>query len=93
MVLKRRFFKRFSLLIPAGARDFLTKPFGIPEVSMHIKNMLEVGLLYNETQNYKNDLEQKYQPCSLDLTAAKLKLENEISQRKNLEEELRQYKK
>ncbi len=75
--------------LEAGARDFLTKPFDILEVSMRIKNMLEISLLYNQMQKHNFNLKEKYEQSTLDLAATRLKLENEISQRMKLEEELK----
>lgn len=75
--------------LEAGARDFLTKPFDILEVSMRIKNMLETSLLYNQMQDHNIDLVGRQEQCTLDLAATKLKLENEMSQRRKLEEELK----
>src|SRR5438045_1928556 len=36
--------------LKAGARDFVTKPFDLPEVLMRVHNMLEVRLLHLETR-------------------------------------------
>lgn len=75
--------------LEGGARDFLTKPFDIIEVSMRIKNMLEVSLLCNRVYLSNHILEQKLENRTLELAAARLKLENEMSQRRKLEEELK----
>jgi len=35
----------------AGAKDFISKPFDLPEVLVRVRNMLEVRLLHLETKN------------------------------------------
>jgi len=42
----------------AGARDFVSKPFNLLEVTTRIHNMLEVRLLYRKLENYNKELEQ-----------------------------------
>ncbi|MEK7482989.1 MAG: response regulator [Planctomycetota bacterium] len=42
----------------AGAKDFISKPFELPEVLTRVHNMLEIRLLYGETKNYSKALEQ-----------------------------------
>ncbi|MES2000392.1 MAG: EAL domain-containing protein [Pseudomonadota bacterium] len=44
-----------------GARDFISKPFDLPEVLTRIHNMLEVQLLHRETQRHSQVLEQTVQ--------------------------------
>ena len=41
----------------AGAKDFISKPFDLVEVSTRIRNMLEVRLLYKKLENYNKELE------------------------------------
>lgn len=43
--------------LAAGAKDFVTKPFGLVEVKMRIHNMLEVRLLYKRLEAYSRALE------------------------------------
>ncbi len=43
----------------AGAKDFISKPFDLPEVLVRVHNMLEVRLLHGVTKNYSKALEQK----------------------------------
>lgn len=45
--------------LQAGARDFLSKPFGTVETIARIKNLLEVRLLHNDIKNQKLSLELK----------------------------------
>ena len=47
--------------LQAGARDFISKPFEIPEVLARVRNMLEVRLFQMETQNRIKALEEKIQ--------------------------------
>ena len=44
--------------LAAGAKDFIAKPFDLPEVKTRIHNMLEVRLLYKKLDNYNQELEQ-----------------------------------
>ena len=43
--------------LAAGARDFVSKPFDLPEVRMRIRNMLEVRLLYKQLGKLNQTLE------------------------------------
>lgn len=45
--------------LQAGARDFLSKPFGTVEAIARIKNLLEVRLLHNDIKTQKMSLELK----------------------------------
>lgn len=75
--------------LDAGARDFLTKPFDILEVSLRIQNMLEISLLCSEIRTSNRSLNGKYERAILDLAATKLKLQREIYRREELEEQLK----
>ncbi len=44
-----------------GAKDFISKPFELPEVLMRISNMLEVRLLHREAKRHSQVLEQTVQ--------------------------------
>jgi DNA-binding response OmpR family regulator len=44
--------------LKAGAKDFISKPFELIEVTTRIHNMLEVRLLYRQLENYNDLLEQ-----------------------------------
>lgn len=43
----------------AGARDFISKPFELADVTTRIHNMLEVRLLYKKLENCNKVLEQR----------------------------------
>jgi PAS domain S-box-containing protein len=43
--------------LQSGARDFISKPFDLLEVTTRIRNMLEVRLLYRRLQEYSQQLE------------------------------------
>ena len=75
--------------LASGVRDFLTKPFDILEVSLRIRTMLEMHLLYRQVQEAKNSLEESQKMATFELTATKLKLQNEINRREKLEEQLK----
>jgi DNA-binding response OmpR family regulator len=74
--------------LDAGARDFLTKPFDILEVSLRIQNMLEVSLIYRQSRETSNTLNEKYEKAVFELAATKLKLQKEINCREELEAKL-----
>jgi PAS domain S-box-containing protein len=44
--------------LKAGAKDFVSKPFDLVEVTTRIHNMLEVRLLYKRLNDYNRQLEQ-----------------------------------
>src|SRR3984885_3992273 len=48
--------------LKAGARDFISKPFELVDVTTRIHNMLEVRLLYKKLENSNKGLEQKTLP-------------------------------
>ncbi len=45
------------LALRAGAKDFITKPFDLAEVTLRMHNMLEVRLLYRKLADYNKALE------------------------------------
>ncbi|WP_436394972.1 putative bifunctional diguanylate cyclase/phosphodiesterase [Acidithiobacillus ferriphilus] len=47
--------------LQAGAKDFISKPFDLPEVLMRIRNMLEVRLLHRESKHHCRMLEETVQ--------------------------------
>ncbi len=50
--------------LKTGAKDFISKPFDLPEVLVRIHNMLEVRLLYKESKIHGLVLEQAVQELS-----------------------------
>jgi DNA-binding response OmpR family regulator len=52
----------------AGARDFIGKPFELPEVLARVKNMLEIRLLQLETQSYIKGLEERVRDVEHQIT-------------------------
>jgi diguanylate cyclase (GGDEF)-like protein len=43
--------------LEGGAKDFISKPFDLPEVLMRVRNMLEVRLLHEAARNHSKMLE------------------------------------
>ena len=74
--------------LEAGAKDFISKPFDLVEVTTRIHNILEVRLLYKEIENYAKVLEQTVQERTGELTRAILQLSQEVQERTRAEESL-----
>lgn len=53
--------------LEAGARDFISKPFELPEVLARVRNMLEVRLLHKELHHYSELLEQRVRDRTAEL--------------------------
>ena len=53
--------------LQAGAKDFLSKPFELPEVLARVHNLLEVRLLQNKLQHANEVLEERVQERTLEL--------------------------
>ena len=53
--------------LKAGAKDFVSKPFELPEVLARVHNMLEVRLLHKELHQYNDVLEQRVRQRTADL--------------------------
>jgi DNA-binding response OmpR family regulator len=53
--------------LKAGARDFISKPFELVEVTTRIHNMLEVRLLYRRLETYNQVLDQAVQDRTAEL--------------------------
>jgi putative two-component system response regulator len=60
--------------LQAGARDFLTKPFNIPEVTVRIQNMLESCLLYHQVLHHTEMLEETVARRTADLRSAQFEI-------------------
>jgi putative two-component system response regulator len=58
--------------LQAGAKDFISKPFELPEVLVRVHNMLEVRLLYKELHNTNDILEQRVRERTADLQGSYL---------------------
>jgi putative two-component system response regulator len=57
-----------------GARDFLTKPFDTTEVSLRIRNLLEMRVLHEKLRRQNSILELKVEARTRDLERAKLEI-------------------
>jgi PAS domain S-box-containing protein len=44
--------------LQAGAKDFISKPFDLVEVTTRVRNLLEVRLLYKQLENHNRELEE-----------------------------------
>ena len=53
--------------LQAGAKDFISKPFDLTELKTRIYNMLEVRLLYKQTENHNKVLEQTVEARTAEL--------------------------
>jgi PAS domain S-box-containing protein len=53
--------------LKAGARDFISKPFELVDVTTRIRNMLEVRVLYRQLENYSEVLELAVQERTAEL--------------------------
>ena len=58
--------------LQAGAKDFISKPFELPEVLARVSNMLEVRLLHKALHNYNDVLEQRVLERTADLLEGNL---------------------
>jgi DNA-binding response OmpR family regulator len=54
--------------LKAGARDFISKPFELVDVTTRIRNMLEVRVLYRQLENYSEVLERAVQERTAELS-------------------------
>ncbi len=53
--------------LQAGAKDFISKPFDLPEVLLRVRNMLEVRLLHRALHEYGELLETRVRERTADL--------------------------
>ena len=53
--------------LQAGAKDFVSKPFELPEVLARVRNLLEVRLLHAEMQTYNSLLKQQVEERTADV--------------------------
>jgi putative two-component system response regulator len=60
--------------LQAGAKDFISKPFDLPEVLVRVRNMLEVRLLHQKLQTYNDLLEQRVRDRTAEVTESYLEL-------------------
>lgn len=62
--------------LAGGAKDFLTKPFDLVEVSLRIKNLLETRYLHTQLQNQNLILEEKVKERTIELEKANQELKS-----------------
>ncbi|MGD0585256.1 MAG: sigma-54 dependent transcriptional regulator [Oryzomonas sp.] len=74
--------------LEAGAKDFIAKPFDLVEVTTRIHNLLEVRLLYKNTENYNKVLEQAVRERTSELTRTNEQLTKAMEASKKTEKKL-----
>lgn len=57
-----------------GAKDFISKPFDYTEVIMRIRNLLEIRMLHNKSQEYNRKLEDNVKERTKELEDLQLEL-------------------
>jgi putative two-component system response regulator len=60
--------------LQAGARDFISKPFDLPEVLARVRNLVEVRLLHKALHEYSQVLEQRVQERTAELRESHLEI-------------------
>ena len=53
--------------LQSGAKDFISKPFELPEVLARVRNMVEVRLMHKVLHHYNDDLEVRVRERTADL--------------------------
>ena len=71
--------------LQAGAKDFVSKPFELAEVTLRVHNMLEVRLLHRELKNANRVLEQTVRELETSREIIRLQA---LEERKKSEREL-----
>jgi two-component system sensor histidine kinase/response regulator len=61
--------------LSSGAKDFLSKPFDLYEVSLRIKNLLETRFLHQQIESQNQALEEKVKERTFKLEQAYLEIE------------------
>ena len=72
-----------------GGADFIGKPFQIEEVLARVGNQLALQAAYAEIRTFNEKLERRVQERTAQLESANFTLQQEISQRHQLEQKLR----
>ncbi len=60
--------------LQAGAKDFISKPFELPEVLARVRNMLEVRLLHEKLRTSNDLLEERVRERTAEVTQSYLEL-------------------
>ena len=71
--------------LEAGAKDFLSKPYGLAELRARVRNILEVRLLHLEAKEHSKVLEETVRELEASREVIRL---NAIEERKKSEQEL-----
>ncbi len=66
--------------LSAGAHDFLTKPFGITEAILRIRNLLETRTLYIQLERQNQDLAERVECRTRELEEARLEVLERLCQ-------------
>lgn len=72
--------------LAGGAKDFITKPFGLIEVGLRIENLLETRYMHKQLQEQNHSLEEKVKERTLDLEKANRQLDHANRELKALDQ-------